>query len=233
MSRTQRLTELFETPSRAAITLRARPWSSRRCRASSRSSGFTNTCSRAPRTDRRSGVRRKGWLGIRSTSSGQPAGGSPVRGDARVPGSEAPVRRREAGCEAGWINWPVRSIKRSLRRRKRSPLLMAVKEEPSPREQGEGHGTHLGAWSGCGGTSRRMGRGTVRRLFWELGRPSSASSLRGARAASAYKRRRREVAGGREGVGGGRSSADGRDNTTRPERRAPASPAHRGGREGR
>jgi hypothetical protein len=36
--------------------------------------------------------------------------------------------------------------------------------------------------------------------------------------------RRREVAGGREGVGGGRSSDDGRDNTTRLERRAPASP---------
>ncbi len=37
--------------------------------------------------------------------------------------------------------------------------------------------------------------------------------------------------GGREGVGGGRSSGDGRDSTTRPERRAPASSAHerRGG----
>ena len=38
-----------------------------------------------------------------------------------------PLRRREAGCEAGWINWPVRSIKRGLRRRKCSPSL-AVKE---------------------------------------------------------------------------------------------------------
>ena len=122
----------------------------------------------------------KGRLGICSESSGRPAGVSPVRGDAKVPGSEAPVRRREAGCEAGWINWPVRSIKRSLRRRKCSPPVGAVKEEPSPREQGEGHGTHLRAWSGCGGTSRRMGRGTVRRLSWELGRPSSARSLRGA-----------------------------------------------------
>ena len=53
----------------------------------------------------------------RSSSSGQHAGVSPVRGDARVPGSEVPVRRREAGCEAGWSDWPVRSIKRSLRRR--------------------------------------------------------------------------------------------------------------------
>jgi hypothetical protein len=129
---------------------------------------------------------KKGRLGIRSESSGQPAGVSPVRGDARVPGSEAPVRRRGAGCEAGWINWPVRSIKRSLRRRHCSPPGWAVKEEPSPREQGEGHGTHLGAWSGCGGTSRRIGRGTVRRLSWELGRPSSARSLRGIGAASVY-----------------------------------------------
>jgi hypothetical protein len=168
----------------------------------------------------------------RSTSSGQPAGGSPVRGDARVPGSEAPVRRREAGCEAGWIDWPVRSIKRSLRRRKCSPSLTA-KGVPSLLEQGEGHGTHLGAWSGCGGTSRRKGRGTVRRLSWELGRPSSAPSLRGAGAAPVYKRQHREGVGSREGVRGGRSSDDGRDNTTRPERRTPTSPVHGGGWEGR
>jgi hypothetical protein len=41
-----------------------------------------------------------------------------------------------------------------------------------------------------------------------------------------YNRQPREVAGGREAVGGGRSSDDGRDNTTRPERRAPASSVH-------
>ena len=161
----------------------------------------------------------------RSTSSGQPAGGSPVWGDARVPGSEAPVRRREAGCEAGWSDWPVRSIKRSLRRRKCSPSLTAT-EEPSLHEHGEGHGTHLGAWSGCGGTSRRTGRGTVRWLSWELGRPSSARSLRGIGAASVYKRQHREVAGSREGVRGGRSSGDDRDNITRSERRTPTSPMH-------
>ena len=34
--------------------------------------------------------------------------------------------------------------------------------------------------------------------------------------APAYNRRPREMAGSREGVGGGRSSDDGRDNTTRP-----------------
>jgi hypothetical protein len=42
--------------------------------------------------------------------------------------------------------------------------------------------------------------------------------------ASVYNRRSREVAGSREGVGGGRSSVDGRDNITRLERRTPTSP---------
>ena len=44
--------------------------------------------------------------------------------------------------------------------------------------------------------------------------------------ASVYNRRTWEVTCSREGVGGGRSSDDGRDNTTRPERRTPASPMH-------
>jgi hypothetical protein len=48
----------------------------------------------------------------------------------------------------------------------------------------------------------------------------------GMRSTSVYNRRTREVTGSREGVGGGRSSDDGRDNTTRPERRTPASPMH-------
>jgi len=42
----------------------------------------------------------------------------------------------------------------------------------------------------------------------------------------------REVAGGREGVGGGRSSDDGRDNTTRPPAKGPCftgAPRERGG----
>ena len=38
---------------------------------------------------------------IRAIGSGWPAGVSPVRGDVQVPGSDAPVRGREAGCEAG------------------------------------------------------------------------------------------------------------------------------------
>jgi hypothetical protein len=48
----------------------------------------------------------------------------------------------------------------------------------------------------------------------------------GMRSSSAYNRRSREVADGREGVGGGRSSDDGRDNITRLERRTPASSMH-------
>jgi hypothetical protein len=47
----------------------------------------------------------------------------------------------------------------------------------------------------------------------------------GTRSAPAYNRRR-EVAGSREGVGGGRSSDDGQDNTTCSERRAPTSSMH-------
>ena len=48
----------------------------------------------------------------------------------------------------------------------------------------------------------------------------------GMRSASVYNRRTREMAGSREGVGGGHSSDDGRDNITRLERRTPASPVH-------
>ena len=70
-----------------------------------------------------------------------------------------------------------------------------------------------------------MGCGTVRRLSWELERPSSARAC-GAWSEAVYNRAR-EVAVSREGVGGGRSSGDGRDNTTRLERRAPASSMHR------
>src|SRR6266508_5661490 len=69
-----------------------------------------------------------------------------------------------------------------------------------------------GAWNG--------GRGVVGTGEALLG-PGSAAREAGPPITNA-----REVADGREGVGGGRSSDDGRDNTTRPERRAPASPAH-------
>ena len=51
---------------------------------------------RAPRTTERRAPRRN-----RATSSRQPAGGSPARGDARVPGSAAPGVGRDPGVEAG------------------------------------------------------------------------------------------------------------------------------------
>ena len=51
--------------------------------------------------------------------------------------------------------------------------------EPSLCGFGEGHGRHQRAWSGCRGTSRRRGRGTVRRSARELERPYSAPILRG------------------------------------------------------
>ena len=48
----------------------------------------------------------------------------------------------------------------------------------------------------------------------------------GTRSAFVYNRRTREMTKSREGVGGGHSSDDGRDNITRSERRTPASPMH-------
>jgi hypothetical protein len=78
---------------------------------------------RAPRTTERRAPRRN-----RATSSRQPAGASPVRGDARVPGSSTPGVGRDPGVEAeedrsrcGAGNRPVRSMKRSLQRRQESP----------------------------------------------------------------------------------------------------------------
>ena len=64
----------------------------------------------------------------------------------------------------------------------------------------------------------------VRRVSLELERSSSAR-ICGPGSSPVYNRSR-EMPGSREEVGGGRSSADGRDNTTRSERRAPASPVH-------
>ena len=78
--------------------------------------------------------------------------------------------------------------------------------------------------AGAEGPSGVWGRGTVRWLSWELERPSSVPAC-GDGSMPAYNRQR-EVTGGREGVGGGRSTADGRDNTTRLEGRAPTSPVH-------
>ena len=48
-----------------------------------------------------------------------------------------------------------------------------------------------GTWdlgAGADGPSRRRGRGTVRRVSWELERPSSAPALRGAGSVPVYNR---------------------------------------------
>jgi hypothetical protein len=103
---------------------------------------------------------------------------SPVWGDAKVPGSDAPVRHREVGCEAERMQLaspqhqvnPAASLRRTCR--------WWVEEEPSLFTKGEGHGRHQRSWSGCLGTSRRRGSGMVRKLSSELERSSSAPGLR-------------------------------------------------------
>jgi len=130
---------------------------------------------RAPWTGRRGRCNR-------ASSSGQPAGVSPARGDARVLGSGAPGVDREVGVEVecsaplggAQLAGPQHEAKpaaslappalRGGTRRSRARALL----------EGEGHGRHPRAWSGCLGISRRKGRGTVRRLSWELERAVSA-----------------------------------------------------------
>jgi len=106
----------------------------------------------------------------RQTSSRQPAGASPARGEARVPGREAPVRGREAGREAGWNNRPVRSMKRSLQRRHiyphrergqggAEPLKGGRRPRTAPGEPGAGAHEPPSAWGverseGCRGNWR-------------------------------------------------------------------------------
>jgi len=65
----------------------------------------------------------KGGGGLRSSCHRAGAAGAAGDGERHrpVPGSEAPVHRREAGFEAGWSAWRVRIMKRSLRRRRCSP----------------------------------------------------------------------------------------------------------------
>ena len=130
------------------------------------------------------------------------------------------------GAEQGGSDWPVRSTCEACASVVKCHHLRVVKWVPSRFRDGEGHGRHLGFGSGCRGTHRRKGRGTVRWLSWELGRPSSAPSLRVTGSMPSYNQLGWEGAGGREGVGGGRSSDDGQDNTTCLERRTPASSMH-------
>ena len=92
--------------------------------------------------------------------------------------------------------------------------LWVVKEEPSPLEQGEGHGRHLGAWSGCRRTSRRTRAWNGQKVVLGTGESLLGPVPAGDGSVSGYKRQHREKVDSREGVGGGRSSGDGQDNTT-------------------
>src|SRR5688500_4824864 len=86
-----------------------------------------------------------------------------------------------------------------------------------------------GAWDPGAGAEEPSGvmgveRAEGRRGNW--GEPPRPRRCGWREARLAYNRRSREVAGGREAVGAGRSSADRRGNTTRRERRARASSMH-------
>ena len=96
----------------------------------------------------------------------------------RSPVVKPPASVERPASKRGGGNWPVRSMKRSLQRR-HFARESGTRGSRAAVGYGEGHGRHLGSWSGCRGTLRRRGRGTVRRLSWELERPSSAPSLRG------------------------------------------------------
>lgn len=131
---------------------------------------------------------------------------SPVRGDAKVPGSETPGVDREVCVEAGWSKYTVRSMKRSLQRR-HFARVTGNQRVPSLYLRGEGHGRHLRTWSGCRGTLRRKGAWNVYTVAVGTGEALLGPRPAGMRSAPAYNRRTREVAGSREGVGGGRRSA--------------------------
>jgi hypothetical protein len=149
--------------------------------------------------------------------------GSPVADSRR----RVRARRRSGMTSPAWrgASWRSAALRESCSVEKPGPAT-GHKREPNLSRNGEGHGRCLWSWSGHRRTLRRKGNGTSARPSSELGRASSARSLmRASEAVSAYNRRSREMADRREAVGGGRSSDDGRDNTTRSERRTPASSA--------
>ena len=119
----------------------------------------------------------------------------------------------------------VRSIKRILQRRK-GYCESRIKGEPSLCGFGEGQGRYLRFWSGYPRTPRRRGSGTFGKLSWELERPSLALIMRRSGAHLVITGAPGKYHSGQEGVGGGHSSDDGKDNTTSPERRTPASSMH-------
>ena len=71
----------------------------------------------------------------RATSSRQPAGVSPVRGDARVPGSTAPGVGRDPGVEAERQRLVVEAVQPTGPQHEAKPAASSLKP---PRERGQG-----------------------------------------------------------------------------------------------
>jgi hypothetical protein len=182
-------------------------------------------------TTPRSGILRQA---VRPESSSRLAGGSPARGGTKTPCSSPPASgetratKRGVKPSSGGCNSPVRSMKRSLPRRKKDPsrggttgsrawsLRAKAKEgvkslEAQPRR-----------------TPRRRGHGMVGQPRWEQERPVSAPAVRPLEgqtrrwtgSGEPYKREEREVGESGAGVGGGHSTVEARDNRTLVEGRA-------------
>jgi hypothetical protein len=112
---------------------------------------------------------------------GSPVAALPASGE--IPGSR---RGKTAPVRGGQPTGPQHEAKPAASLR---ITAQAAKREPSLYSDGEGQGRHLGAWSGCQGTLRRRGRGTVGRLSWELERPRWPRACGVREAVPAYNRR--------------------------------------------
>jgi hypothetical protein len=111
-----------------------------------------------------------------------PAGESPARGDARVPGSwlpasgESPASKRSDKPRLAGCKLVVRTMRNPVSVEKPG-LVTGHRREPNLSRNGEGHGRRLWSWSRRSRTLRRTGSGTSTRSGPELGRSSSARGL--------------------------------------------------------
>jgi hypothetical protein len=153
---------------------------------------------------------------------------SPVPGDAKVPGSWLPAsgeisasKRSDFTSLRGWqLTGPQHQAKPAASLC--IPPVRAAKREPS-RSHNAAKAME-GVWDLGAGVEEPSGVMGVERSEGCPGNWRGPTRPRCAgREASLSITAKRERAGGREGVGGGRSSDEGRDNRTRLERRAPAS----------
>src|SRR6266542_2876000 len=95
-----------------------------------------NRSFRALRASSSSGAREKGGQRRnRATSSRQPAGASPARGDARVPGSTAPGVGRDPGVEAERQHLVEEAVRPTGPQHEAKPAASSLKP---PRERGQG-----------------------------------------------------------------------------------------------